>query len=70
MIAGSLAEVLGALTIGPFVAGTIAGDEIHASSFDHNPNLFALLMLSATISAGQVPNIAYDFPREKIIILK
>ena len=51
-------EALGAMLIGPFVAGTIAAGELHTEVFARDPNLFALAMLAVTVSGGATTLLA------------
>uniref|UniRef100_A0A7S3F1X3 Phosphate transporter n=1 Tax=Haptolina ericina TaxID=156174 RepID=A0A7S3F1X3_9EUKA len=64
LISGAVFEFVGAMAIGPFVAGSIAGGQLHTSVFSDDPKLFALLMLSALIGAGGTTLLAtlYGYP--------
>jgi PiT family inorganic phosphate transporter len=61
LILGATTEFVGCMTLGPFVAGTIAGGEVKAASFEAEPNIFALIMLCATVSAGFTTLLATIF---------
>jgi len=64
LISGSICEFIGALTIGPWVAKSIAGGELHVEKFNAQPELFSLVMLSALLGAGITTLLAtvYGYP--------
>ena len=64
LLAGSLFECIGALTIGPFVSSSIAGKEVHTDVFDDSPALFSLVMLASLLGAGGTTLLAtlYGYP--------
>ena len=64
LITGSIFEFVGAMAIGPFVASSIAGGQLHTFVFDDDPTTFALVMLSALVGAGGTTLLAtlYGYP--------
>ena len=64
LVAGCLFEFIGAMAIGPFVASSIAGNEVQTAAFDDDPALFSILMLSSLLGAGSTTLLAtlYGYP--------
>jgi len=62
--ADAITELIGALTMGSFVAGTIAGGEVHVESFNEKPIVYSLMMLSIAIAAGATTLLStfYGYP--------
>lgn len=61
---GSCCELIGAVTMGPFVAKTIGAGEINTDHYADVPDLFALMMLAVLIGGGVTTLLAtaYGYP--------
>jgi len=64
LLAGSLLELVGALTIGPWVAKSIAGGVMHVDHFETSPTVFSLMMVSVLLGSSITTLVAtvYGYP--------
>ena len=64
LIADCFFEAVGALSMGPSVAGTISSGEVYASKWQDSPSYFGLLMFSVLVGAGSTTLLAtmYGLP--------